>query len=87
MERFLLLISRINNSDMEKVEYLSEPAELISEISDLACQLFITQSGACNGDAIAEVGNYGISIFPLEQDRFGWLMGGIETKKGIIAYG
>jgi hypothetical protein len=87
MDRFLLLIDRINNSEMEESEYLSEPTELISEISDLACELFITNSGKCNGDTIAEAGKHGINIFPVEQDRFGWLIGGIGTKKGIITYG
>jgi hypothetical protein len=31
--------------------------------------------------------NSNYDVFPIERDRFGWLIGGIQTSKGIIAYG
>ena len=36
---------------------------------------------------IQEIKNAGFDVFPGEQDRFGWLTGCIEMKRGIIMFG
>jgi hypothetical protein len=87
INEFITLIKNINNSDIEETEYLHEPKDIITSIVDIALVLFIHEDGNVNYDNICEVSKHGISIFPLERDRFGWLVGGIETKKGIIAFG
>jgi len=60
---------------------------LVDEISGLAEELLITSNGFCNWGNIETLKNKGYSVFPLERDSFGWLVGGISTSKGIIAYG
>jgi hypothetical protein len=87
MEEFIELIENLNNSDITEKEYLEETDFLVNKIIDLALLLFIDNGGHVDYDNIIEVKKYGISIFPLEQDRFGWLIGGIQTKKGIISFG
>jgi len=36
---------------------------------------------------IQEIKNAGFDVFPGEQDRYGWLTGCIEMKRGIIMFG
>ena len=36
---------------------------------------------------IQEIKNAGFLVFPGEQDRFGWLTGCIQMKRGIIMFG
>jgi hypothetical protein len=58
-----------------------------NEINNLACDCLIDSNGRCiweNHDVLREAG---FQVFPGEQDRFGWLTGCIQTKKGIIVYG
>jgi hypothetical protein len=88
MERFLELIDLIEKDDtIRSSEYLSHQIEIINEISCLADDLLITKDGHCNWDAIHELEDKKIYIFPVEKDRFGWVIGGIPTTKGIITYG
>ena len=86
MDEFIQLIENINTSDIQKQEYLLEPSEVIRKIVDHAAVLFVTQEGRCNIENILEARRLGVDVIPLEQDRFGWLIGGIVTKKGIIQF-
>lgn len=89
MEYFLTLLKRLEDDELiEESEFcLSQEIPIVSEISHLADDLLITQSGYCNWENIYYVEDSGYDVFPLERDGFGWLLGGIQTKKGIIAYG
>ena len=62
---------------------------LINNVSLLAEEVFITSDGQVNYEHIEYVckSNKNYNIYPLEQDRFGWLIGGIETEKGVISFG
>jgi hypothetical protein len=60
---------------------------LVEEISGLAEDILITSNGFCNWGNIETLKGKGYGVFPLERDSFGWLIGGISTSKGIIAYG
>ena len=86
MDEFIKLVRELEHSNIPYAEYLKDH-ELIHNISNLAVVLLITEQGDCNWDNIMMSRNNGIDIFPLEQDRFGWLIGGIQTEKGIIQYG
>ncbi len=59
----------------------------VSEISKLAETYLITFTGACNWEEIQILNDAGYRVFAVEQDRYGWLLGAIHTKKGIITYG
>jgi hypothetical protein len=58
-----------------------------SAVSPLATDALVTGDGRCNWSAISEVKNNGFDVFPLERDSFGWLVGGIKTRRGIVAFG
>jgi hypothetical protein len=85
MDELVELIKQIEESEIEEVEYLNNN-ETASRISSIAQGLFITEEGKCNWDNIEIAGKVNIHIFPVERDRFGWLIAGIETKKGIITF-
>lgn len=60
---------------------------LIQEAVDLAEHVLIDENG--QRDTLAEV-TLALAGFPVrcvEEDRHGWLIGAIETEKGLITYG
>ena len=63
--------------------------ELLFKAANLADDAFVTYDGQVNWDNIQEFYtiNNTCKIYPIEQDRFGWLIGGIKTQKGIITFG
>ena len=63
-------------------EYISD-----STIEGVASTILIDEEGKCNWENVNILSNHGFSVIPIEQDSFGWLIGGILTKKGIITYG
>lgn len=78
----------------EKIEsnpdnYLTETDnECIIAIGHLADKYLITADGDVNWDNVKFVREWGeFEVFPVERDRFGWLLGGIQTSKGIITFG
>lgn len=88
MERLYNLILTIENDDsIEYSEYLSQDIEIVNMISHLADDLLITHDGLCDWLNILWLEEHGIIVFPIERDGFSWLVGGIPTRKGIIAYG
>lgn len=60
---------------------------LIDRIVSGANKALITKQGDCNWDVIEVVTRLGFPVFPGEQDSFGWLVGCIQTSKGVITYG
>lgn len=56
-------------------------------IEDIASDLLIDSKGNCNWANISILKSVGFNVIPIERDRFGWLIGGIVTKKGVITYG
>jgi hypothetical protein len=58
-----------------------------TEIGAIASDILIDKDGSCNWDNIIILDSNGFSVIPIEKDSFGWLIGGILTKKGIITYG
>jgi hypothetical protein len=85
MESLLKLLRELDASDRPYIHYL--PAdEIVSQIEFLANQELIT-GGQCDYSKMDELRSAGYAVVPLSQDSFGWLMGGIITKKGIVRYG
>ena len=85
--KFVELIINLNESDIAEKEFLTEPKNIVNEIIDIATVIFIDAEGCVNYKNIIECKKYGIYIYCIEQDRFGWLIGGIQTNKGIIRFG
>ena len=89
MERLIELIKLIDDSsEIVVVEYLGETThEYVNEVRSLLDHLFIDDDGHCNWENFKIANANNIYPFAIEQDRFGWLIGAIETKKGLITYG
>jgi hypothetical protein len=90
MDSFIAMLKEIETyTDLtcNKYDIITDNNEIVNRLSSLADGLLINDRGGCNWDNIAIVENMGYNVFPLEKDRFGWLIGGIQTSKGIIAYG
>lgn len=63
-------------------------AEDQKSVEDFACDLFITNVGRCNWENIKEFEKLAsCEIVPLEQDSFGWLIGGIRYNGKTYPYG
>jgi hypothetical protein len=89
-ERLIELLKQIeDNADIEDYKGDIIPATniMVQEASYTADQLLISSHGDVNWDMIDVLNKDGYYVFPLERDRFGWLVGGIATKKGTIAFG
>jgi hypothetical protein len=82
MDEFIKVLKKIN-----KEEVLNNLQHLIEEAVGLANELLVTESGACNWENHEILKKQGFLVYPGEQDRFGWLTGCIETKKGILVFG
>ena len=88
-------IDNDDNDDNNYNNYVFNPedklrgAALINHISILADEVFITNEGHVNHENIQYLYkiNKNYNVFSIEQDRFGWLIGGIETEKGVITFG
>jgi hypothetical protein len=66
---------------------ITERHKYIQDADYMAPIVLIDENGNRNIDAEYYLKNNGFNIICLENDGFGWLVGGILTEKGIIAYG
>lgn len=88
MERLVALLTEINNSDIRPRDYLDERHHsAVPLIKTLLCEVLITPGGNLNWDAKDILYSYGFSIYPVEQDRWGWIQGAVITTKGDITFG
>jgi hypothetical protein len=90
MEHLLTLIQALEDLPDIKLfgdNYISAENPHASAAGALAETVLITPGGHCNWDAIAELREAGYSVFPLERDSFGWLIGGIQTTASVLVYG
>jgi len=67
--------------------YLDSTHPLVKKISYLAEELLITPNGKLDIDNMEILDIAGYRTFPVERDRFGWLIGGIQTSIGVVTYG
>lgn len=87
MERLVELLEEVNASAITPRDYLEEKHHsAVPLIRSLLCGLLITEGGNTDWDAKDELESYGFQVFPVEQDRFGWLIGAVLTEKGAITF-
>jgi hypothetical protein len=60
---------------------------IVTEAIHIAEDVLITGMGLVNWGAVDILAQHGYGVFPMEQDSFGWLIGGISTSKGILVFG
>jgi hypothetical protein len=88
MDNFVGLLKEIEtNNEIQTADFLSHDIPSVKNVSRIATQLLIDTEGKCNWDNIEILKLEGYSAFPVERDRYGWLIGGISTSKGVITYG
>lgn len=90
MEKLVDLLKNIeNNSDIPDHGHDVIPASYpeVKDAGYLAESVLISSSGRVDWDTVEILREYGYYVFPLERDRFGWLIGGIATTKGTISFG
>ena len=91
LHKLLFLLKKIDISDLpDNYEaYLSNSpyTDEIHEIIGLANTVLIDDDGHNIYKHQEYLRSNGFAIFAGEQDRFGWLSGCIQTKKGMIVYG
>lgn len=85
------LLKKIDGSDLpdDYEKYLTKtPLNLdVEEVRVLADTFLIDDNGHNVYENHEILRSNGFAVFAGEQDRFGWLTGCIQTKKGIIVYG
>lgn len=88
MERLVALLQEVEKSDIKVRQYLEEKHHsAIPLIKSLLCEVMITEGGNLNWDARDILYGQGYECFAVEQDRFGWVIGAVDTEKGAITFG
>jgi len=89
MEVLVAHIQTLEASDIPDRPYLTETDHpLVSVIARMLEDIFITAGGHLNHDARDRLmHDYGYELYPVEQDRWGWVIGGLQTKKGTVTFG
>jgi hypothetical protein len=87
MEGFIIILKMIEDTVDEESEYLPADNEFVMLARGVADDLLITKNGQPNWYNVEELRHSGYDVFAIERDRFGWLVGGIQTSKGILTFG
>jgi hypothetical protein len=89
MEQLVALIEDLEASDLAPRQYLEyDDHPTVQPIAIMLQAIFITNGGNINLDARDDLRKYyGYELHPVEHDAWGWLLGGLHTKKGIITFG
>lgn len=89
MEQLSSLIEELEASDVEPRPYLfDEDHTNVRPIALLLEAIFITPGGNIDLDARDQLRSlYGYELYPVERDDWGWVLGGLRTKKGTITFG
>lgn len=94
METLIKLLKQVEEFDMpDSEDYIlnNDTNEVVHKfievVSGLASEVLVGDEGQCLWDRHELLKGAGYSVFAGEKDRFGWLTGCIQTKKGVIVYG
>lgn len=89
MDKLVKLIKQVEDSDIPEQQFLSnEDHPLVPQIVVMLDELFITEGGHIDFDAKDKfMAEYGYELYPVEHDRWGWILGGLITEKGVIVFG
>lgn len=90
MDEFIELLEQLESYTdvlLNESNLIIDSREIVNTLEMLAITLLINDNGSCNWENIRHLENVGYSVFPIEKDSFGWLIGGIQTSRGIISYG
>lgn len=85
LDKLLILLKAIDEDPSQRDNYDKILRNTLAE--GLAEEALVDENGRCIWENHKVLEDAGFSVFPGERDRFGWLTGCIQTKKGIIVYG
>jgi hypothetical protein len=93
MNKLITTLKAIEECD--EIEYndilnwglLTERHQLIQTAVELADEILVSETGQRDFENEQLLLDDGYFVTCLERDRFGWVAGGVETTKGVIAYG
>jgi hypothetical protein len=83
---YLQIIDGLDIPDSDEFINSKMDPDLMNRIQEAACTVLIDESGKNRWDNHDLLAESGFPVFAGEKDRFGWLTGCIQTKKGIIVY-
>ena len=88
------LLRIIDDSELDTQEDIllnslksEEYQDIIHLIEKYANRVLIDDEGKCDWDMHKVLRENGFDVYPGERDRFGWLTGCIQTRKGYILFG
>lgn len=87
MDELITILKMIEESVEEESEYLPADNKYVILAGTIANDLLITKNGQPDWYNIEDLRHSGYDVFAIERDRFGWLIGGIQTSKGIFTFG
>lgn len=88
MERLVHLLNEVNDSDMTPRQFLNDTDHsAVPLIQSLLEQIVITPGGHLDWDKKDELEEHGFRLVPIEQDRWGWILGAVVTDNGMITFG
>lgn len=93
INRLINILSKIDSGEFQVRTYNGIIKEIYGDdkelalIESLAEELLINSTGECNWSNIYKLKESGFNVYAGDEDSFGWLIGCIETKNGIIIYG
>ena len=88
MEGLVKLLTELEASTVKGSDFLHESDHsTVPLIEALLCEVLITKGGNMDWDAKDQLESHGFRVYPLEQDRWGWIMGAVTTQKGDITFG
>lgn len=88
MEQLIRMLTELEDSSLKAEEFvLDDNYPLVKEIRGLLDEVLITEDGNVDWENRKKLLEAGWYSYPYEQDRFGWLLGALVTKKGDIVFG
>lgn len=88
MERLVYLLNEVNTSDISPRQFLDDNHHsAVPLIRSLLEELMITPRGHLDWDKKDELHDHGFELVPIEQDRWGWILGAVVTRVGMITFG
>jgi hypothetical protein len=89
MEQLATLVQELEASDLDPRPYLQDEDHPNVQIVGILLEtIFITPGGNIDLDARDKLREmYGYELYAVERDDWGWILGGLRTKKGTITFG
>ena len=89
MELLVAFIRQLESADIPEQQFITESDHaVVPIIARILEEIFITAGGNLDYDRKDTFFiEYGYELYPVEHDRFGWVLGGLRTSKGTIVFG